>query len=248
MNLPLTLFFGLTPSFVWLLFYLRKDSHPESNKMVLKIFFFGMAMTIIAAFVEIGIEKALDIINEPFNIFNGSASSFASSLSFIMYGFLGIALVEEFFKYFVVREKVLKNPEFDEPVDAMLYMIISGLGFAALENILVLLPLGNFFIETVYVSAIRFIGATFLHALCSATIGYFLALSLYETKKRYLLLSIGLAIATILHGVYNFSIIKSADNHYFIYIPIILLTGLALFVSFGFKQLKAKAGVCKIVK
>ncbi len=42
MNYPIYIFFGLAPSFIWLLFFLRKDAHPESNPMILKIFFYGM--------------------------------------------------------------------------------------------------------------------------------------------------------------------------------------------------------------
>ena len=221
--------FGLIPSFIWLLWFLRKDSHPESNKMILKIFTYGMLITIIAALIELGFFKAISIFK------------FSSLTFLILYYFIGIALVEEGLKYLVVREKVLSNPEFDEPVDAMLYMIIAALGFAALENMLVLFP-GD---QIIQISALRFAGATFLHALCSATVGYFLALSLFETKKRPAFIIIGLAAATFLHGIYNFSIIKTEDNPYFILIPIILLISLAFFVSFGFRKLKKMASVCK---
>lgn len=246
MSLPITLFFGLTPSIIWLLFYLRKDSHPESNRMILRIFFWGMMITLIAAFVEIGIERAFDAGKMIAGI--SQMNPFSFSVYSLLYGFIGIALVEEFLKYLVVKEKVLKNSEFDEPVDAMVYMIISGLGFAALENILVILPIGNFVLTAASISALRFVGATFLHALCSATIGYFLALSLCYKKNRFILLTTGLAIATTLHGIYNFSIIKSATSIYFLYIPAILLTGLAIFVSFGFKRLKKKVSVCEVTE
>lgn len=244
MNFPIIILLGLAPSIIWLLFYLRKDSHPESNRMILKVFFYGMIITLIAGFTEMGIEMAFDTSKLAATAMQNN--SFLPSLHYIIYGFLGIALVEEFLKYLVVKEKVLKNPAFDEPTDAMIYMVISGLGFAAMENILVLSPFGNVLGTAAYVSALRFVGATFLHALCSATIGYFLALSFYHRSKRFILFFIGLAIATILHGLYNFSIIKSANNLYFIYVTIILLIGLAVFVSFGFKRLKNKAGVCKL--
>jgi len=234
MSILTIIILGLAPSIIWLLFFLRKDTHPESNKMILKIFFYGMLITIPAALIEIGIAIFLDKLN------------ISPILILFLYWFIGVALIEEFLKYLIVREKVLNNSEFDEPVDAMLYMIIVALGFAALENILVLLPTGKFFLETLGISALRFIGATFLHALCSATLGYFLALSLFETKKRLRLIITGLTIATLLHGIYNFSIIKIADNSYYIFITIILLIGLACFVSFGFKKLKKTASICKI--
>ena len=233
------IFFGLAPSIIWLLFYLRKDVHPEPKKMVLKIFFYGTFIAIVAAAIEIAVEIALNFINKN--------STFPPFLFFLLYSFIGIAFVEEFLKYFVVKKQVLNDPEFDEPTDIMIYMIIAALGFAALENILVLFPgQGTFTLfQTAVVSSLRFIGATFLHALCSGTVGFFLALSIFETKKKLRLISSGLIIATVLHGLYNFSIMKLDENFYYIYIPIIILTALAFFVSFGFRKLKKIASVCK---
>ncbi|MFH1656668.1 MAG: PrsW family glutamic-type intramembrane protease [Candidatus Nealsonbacteria bacterium] len=226
------IFFGLAPSFIWLLFFLRKDSHPESNKMILKIFFFGMLITFPAALIEMGISDFIIELNiSPF-------------LISVLYWFIGVAFIEEFIKYLIIREKILNNSEFDEPIDAMIYMIVAALGFAALENILVLLPIVPFQ-EIISISAIRFIGATFLHALCSGTIGFFLAMSLYK-KNRIGLIIIGLAISTFLHGIYNFSIIKVEDNSYFILIPIMVLIGLAYFVSVQFKKLKNIKSTCKV--
>ena len=234
------IFFGLIPSAIWLSFYLRKDVHPESNRMILKIFFYGMLIALTAAAVEIIIEKFLNFANK---------GDFISPLAFsLLYYFIGVAFVEEFLKYFVVKKKVLNNSEFDEPTDAMIYMIDAALGFAALENILVLFPgLNTFtFIDTTIISSFRFIGATFLHALCSGTVGFFLALSILKPRKKLLLISSGLAIAAILHGLYNFSIIKLEHNFNFIYILIILLSALAFFISFGFKKLKKIKSVCEI--
>jgi len=243
MPYPLYIFFGLTPSFIWLLFFLRKDAHPESNRMILKIFFYGTLITIVAALIEIGI-LAIPLKN---NLIKSP-----SLLSFIFYQFIGIAFVEEFVKYLVVREKVLNHPEFDEPIDAMLYMIIVALGFAALENILVLLPLGKPFplLETLTTSLFRFLGATFLHALCSGILGYFLALSFFYSKRQTVLLATGLIIATFLHGLYNSFIIKYSPHIYigitkYLLVPLIILVGAALFVSLGFRHLKKLKSICK---
>lgn len=245
----LYIFFGLAPSIIWLLFYLRKDAHPESNKMIIKIFLFGMIIAGIAGLVEIGVFDSFSTFYNKHETLKKIDNY--SSLFLIIYIFLGIAFVEEFLKYLVVRQKVLKNSEFDEPVDALLYMIIVALGFAALENILVLLPAGKplFFIETLSTSILRFVGATFLHALCSGTLGYFLALSIYEHRKKTRLIASGLIIATFLHGLYNFSIIKmdtSPANNNLIFIPVIIIISLAFFVSFGFKHLKKIDSICKI--
>ncbi len=172
---------------------------------------------------------------------------FSPLLVSILYWFLGVAFVEEIFKYLVIKGKVIMNSEFDEPSDVMLYMIIVALGFAALENILVLFPWSSpfLFLETSLLCASRFIGATFLHALCSGALGYFLALSFFETKKRIRLTMIGLGIAVFLHGLYDFSIMRVEGGLKFA-IPIIILISLALFVSYGFKNLKTIKSTCQL--
>lgn len=236
MNYLLYLIFGLAPSIIWLSFYLRKDAHPEPKRTVLKIFFLGMGVAVLAALIE-------NLVSIGFSKLNGS-----KILVQIGYIFLGVALVEEFLKYLVVENKyfgALGESEFDEPLDVMLYMIISALGFAALENVL-LFFYGNLqFFETLLVSVLRFIGATFLHALCSGSLGFFMALSFFERKKRRPLLFTGFTIATLLHGFYNFSIMKITGGLRFL-LPVLILGSLAVFVSFGLKKLKKIKSICKI--
>lgn len=219
--------FGFLPSIIWLLFYLRKDVHPESNQAVLKVFFYGMLIAFAAIFLEIGFKKI--------------------SSNLLLYVFIGGALIEECLKYSVVRFKVLRSSELDEPIDIMLYMIIAGLGFAALENILILINYHPFLElpKTLEIITLRFLTATFLHALCSGIVGYFLAISFFNIKKQKKFLLMGLGMAIILHGFYNLSIIKIDGWEKFI-LPAIILIGAALFVSLGFKKLKRLKSICKV--
>ena len=239
MSYPFYILFGILPSIIWLLFYLRKDVHPEPKSEVIKIFFWGMLIAIPAVFLEMGIFQAFGKLGEFFH--------WSHFLIAIFNIFIGVALIEEVLKYLVVREGILKNPEFDEPIDLVLYMIIAALGFAALENILILFRLGPAFLfsQALEISALRFLGATFLHALCSGTLGFFLAISFFETSKRRQFFSLGLGISIVLHGFYNFSILKIEGPFQFL-IPIMILVGLAAFLSFGFKKLKKLKSVCKI--
>jgi len=235
LSYPFYTIFGILPSFLWLLFYLKRDVHPESNWMVLKIFFYGMLAALPAILLEMGFLQ----ITGPFR--NGGL--IISGLNV----FLGVALIEELLKYLVVREKVLKHPELDEPIDIMLYMIIAALGFAASENILILFSLGSTFLlgETLSIALLRFWGATFLHALCSGLVGYFLALSFFEKKHQIKLLSSGFAAAILLHGLYNFSIIE-IEGGLSLLIPLFILIGLAVFFGFSLKRLKKLKSICKI--
>jgi len=230
----LAIIFGVLPSIIWLLFYLRKDVHPESNPMVIKIFFFGMLAALPAIFLEMGIFKAFDMLNLPLIYLA------------VLNAFVGVALVEEIMKFLVVKERVLSSAEFDEPIDALLYMIIAALGFAALENILILLGLGADLVlpQAVEISALRFLGATFLHALSSGLVGYFLALGLLETEKRLRLISLGLLISITLHGLYNFSIMEIEGPLKFL-IPLLILISLAVFITLGFKKLQKIKSICK---
>ena len=202
--------------------------------MILKVFFFGMLAALPAALIELGFAAALQPLKLPLFITE------------IIYIFFGISLIEELFKYLVVKKKVIKNSECDEPTDIMLYMIISALGFAALENLLILLPLASpfQFFETFVISSFRFVGATFLHALASGVFGYFIALSFLEKKNKTKLFLKGLIAAVFLHGLYDFSIIE-IDNGFKFAIPVTILIVLIVFVSMGFKKVEKLKSICK---
>ena len=236
---------GLLPSFIWLCFFLKKDVRPEPKWMILKIFIWGMASILPIIFIVIFFFEFLENVK---NIV-------VLSIILLAIHVLFWATIEEILKYLVVQYNVLRNSELDEPVDIMLYMIIAGLGFAAFENILILfgahpiLTLPEIFI----LAFLRFISATIGHALWSGLIGYYMALSFFETKNRKKLFFTGLGIASLLHGLYNLPIILIDKGMYepipiiiLASIPIIILIGLAIFILFGFKKLKKLKSVCKI--
>lgn len=235
MSYPLYVIFGIAPSFIWLLFYLRKDKHPESKRMLLKIFFWGMLIAVPAVFLEMGFFDAVEQFNLPKTLVN------------VLNAFIGVAFMEELLKYLIVQNHVLRHREFDEPVDAMIYLIVAALGFAAVENILILFQLGPAVLwdKAIEISVFRFLGATFLHTLSSGLVGYFLALAVLENGKRTKLIVFGLLLATALHGLYNFSIMR-IDGNAKILIPLLILLGLAVFVSFAFKRLRKLPSICKI--
>jgi RsiW-degrading membrane proteinase PrsW (M82 family) len=205
MGYPIYLiFFSLAPGLIWLFYFLRKDIHPESNKMILKIFLLGMLSAPIAAILEClpitpGDSGKLNCL-----LLNLFSKIFAHPWDTFFYCLLGVAFIEEFIKYLVVKIKVLRHQELDEPVDILLYMIISALGFATLENILIFFSPDVFQYtaeETLLLSIFRFATATFLHALCSATIGFFMAMSFCQAKNKKLLFSPVFSIAVLLHAL-----------------------------------------------
>jgi RsiW-degrading membrane proteinase PrsW (M82 family) len=73
-----------------------------------------------------------------------------------------------------------------------------------------------------------------------------LALSFCDPKRKKRLFLKGILIASSLHGLYNLFIIKSESNVAYLYIPLLILTGLAVFLYRDFKKLKKMGSVCKI--
>ena len=231
--------FGVLPSLTWLSYYLRKDLHPEPKRMILQEFLWGALITIPVFFVQIGLKSLLDQTNIDPLVYN------------LIYWFLIIALSEEFFKYLVIRIKVVNSPHLDEPLDIMLYMVVAALGFAALENVLYLfspidqMSFSQVIGRTVVIDLIRFIGATFLHTLCSAVVGYALTISFCEVRTRKISLAAGILMAMLLHGLYNFSII-TLSGHIRFAIPVLIILTLAFIVFTGFEKIKKMKGICKI--
>jgi RsiW-degrading membrane proteinase PrsW (M82 family) len=134
----------------------------------------------------------------------------------------------------------------------MLYMVVVALGFAAVENMLYLfssvynLPSFDSMISAaIAVLIVRFIGATFLHTLCSALVGYFSAMASLYSKKKVLLVATGLLLAIILHGLYDFSII-TLPYPFNAIIPGIVILTLALFMLYDFNEIKKVKSICKL--
>ncbi|MBI2514618.1 PrsW family intramembrane metalloprotease [Candidatus Wolfebacteria bacterium] len=217
---------GLLPSFAWLLFFLKEDLHPEPKKMLAKVFFGGAFITILALTAQ----NLLRIF------FNRAGIAPYDFLSFLTFG-----AIEEAMKFGVAYFIVRKSPFFDEPVDAMIYLITTALGFAMVENIAVLIN-ASALKEALGVVTLRFVGATLLHALSSAIVGYFWAKSLIKSSESPLKvighwsLVIGLITASLLHGLFNYLIISLEDV---VIYPTIFLILIALFVFWDFERLKS---------
>ena len=228
----LYLIFALTPVLIWLFFYFKKDLHPEPKKMILKVFILGMLVACFASVFEMAV----------LGTFKGTSLLFV-----ILESFLLIALVEELFKYLVVKIYVFSSPELDEPLDVMLYMVISALGFAFLENILLFFAADHPYTIGAAISftLLRFVGAVFLHTLTSGAFGFFIALSFCSAKNKKALFFTGFLIAVVLHGFYNLAITQLTGFWQYS-IPAIIIIVLAVFTTYGFIKLRKLKGVCKI--
>ena len=244
--------FGTLPSLTWLFYYLQKDLHPEPKKMILKIFLLGAFATIPTLFIQIWLSESLNAFQYLAVFYSPGIAPYLPPIFGIIKWFFIIALTEELLKFAMVRLAFFNDGQMDEPLDLMLYMVVSALGFAAVENMLYIfspvnnmLSLDQIIKTTITISFIRFVGATFLHTLCSALVGYFLALSSLKNGHGARFTLFGIFLATLLHGLYNFSIMTLSAPFNFL-LPIGILIGLAVFMVYDFDEIKKIKGICKI--
>lgn len=240
MNYLIYTFFAIFLSFLWLIFFLRKDNNPESKRMILSIFILGGGAALIAGMIQTNI----------ISFFGLSGDKITGIVVFLIYHIAIISFVEEFLKFLTIRFTVINHSEFDEPVDAMIYMIVAALGFAAMENFIYLVRYEGLIGDTVYQYAIylgflRFIGATLLHILSSAIIGFFIALSFLKIKMRKLIIIMGILSGTLLHALYNLFIISEKEYNFLL--SSFLLVLLSIFVIYyAFWKLKKIKSICEL--
>ncbi len=222
----LVILLGVLPSLIWLVFFLKEDPHPEPKGILARIFIYGSFAALMAVVFQYFFQDILDFFR-------------IGEYAFI--SFFILAAVEEILKFTVVYITVNKKSFFDEPVDAMIYMITAALGFAALENIFIAsngLLTGSFKNGEVFsILTIRFVGATLFHALGAGIVGYYWAKGFFKIGNWKLKIIKGLIIATFLHAVFNYSIIMFKDANILIY-PLIFLIIIALVVFKDFERVK----------
>lgn len=211
---------GFIPALFWLWFWLREDrKNPEPKLAILGVFIAGIVCTAIALPLQQRIPGLLD----------GSASN----PSFLILFFW--AMTEELAKYIAAAYVALTSSYFDEPVDAMVYMLTAALGFAALENSLFLYQAFHTggALKVFLTTNNRFLGATLLHVVSSVIAGGTLALAFYKKPtQRILYTVVGLIIASVLHALFNFFIIRETAGDTFSVLLILWLSVIALFLFF----------------
>lgn len=188
---------GVLPALLWLTFWLLEDRcQPEPKRFIFLAFVGGALVVWPALFLE------------------QLAATVASGTTLLLYW----AITEEVLKFGAAAVMALMWASYDEPLDAVIYLVTAALGFSAMENVLFLLtPAGaGDLLRTVVMGDLRFIGAMLLHTLSSASIGIVLALSFYRPAlaRRAAALG-GVILAVFLHTLFNFFILQGGGGNTF---------------------------------
>ena len=190
-SVPYLLIAAILPVFLICLFVYFRDPNKEPLSLLLKIFFLGLLSAIPVVIVELLLDS----------LFPSDVNQVSGFLHLFLNVFVGIALVEETFKWLVVKVFGYNSKEFDEIYDIIVYSVFSSLGFACIENILYVLTSG---FGTAINRAIFSIPG---HTCFGVIMGFYFSkakiasLNNMAMRKRNLVLS--LLAPTLMHALYD---------------------------------------------
>ncbi len=219
---------GVLPALFFMWVVERADAkRPEPRWELRKVAILGGLSTIPVILAQLVLDKLAD----------PSTVGGALYTSFVVAG-----LTEELAKAAVLYVAVWRHPAFDERLDGIVYATRAGLGFALVENVGYLLgPQSMAGFLGVFV--MRAVLAVPGHAIYAGFMGYWAARRRFDGKGPGLWG--GLAIAVVLHGVYDAAIFvsmvlaqrKDATS----ILVLVLLPVPLLVVGLGFWRLRAHA-------
>ncbi len=190
-----------------LLYYIyKKDSIKEPNNKLALSYFLGCAsiIPIIILEVIVGIFFSVD------------ASKVGNGLFLFVSVFFSVGIIEELFKWIIVRSANYNSKYFDESFDAIVYAVFASLGFATIENLeyVFLSAFGGIVTAAITIFG-RFLVAVPGHCFFGIIMGYFFAKAKKaqfekNKKKEVLFLLLSLFIPTILHTIYDFLLMTDA--------------------------------------
>lgn len=123
--------------------------------------------------------------------------------------FFSSALVEEGIKLLFLFFLIRGNPNFNEPLDGIVYGVFLSLGFAWVENVMYVTHpvLGGY--ETAVARALLSVPA---HGLFGVQMGYYLAQEKYgEGKKAW---AASFLMPYFAHGLYNYFLLQKASFYW----------------------------------
>ena len=192
---------AIIPVVVLCLYINKKDQNKEPKGMLAKLFIFGVLICIPVIIVELLLGNIFDTESE------------GSFLVVFINVFFGIALIEEIFKWFVVKGFGYNSKEFDEIYDIIVYSVFASLGFACFENIGYVLDNGF------TVAIIRALFSVPGHTCFGVLMGYYLSKAKVNSMngnnglaKKNLFLSI--LIPTLFHTMFDTCL--TAGSYYLI--------------------------------
>ncbi len=190
------LYLSFIPAILWILFFYHQDKYEkEPIKLVAITFLAGCLSVIPALVVELVLEKAITF-NLPF-------SPFRILVMMIMVGF-----TEEICKFIAVKKAAYDTPDFNEPMDGIVYSVTAAMGFAFVENIMYMLKFRatSGLLGAYSIGVLRALYSMFAHATFGVIMGSYLGRAKFEKDKTISLFVKGIVLAALVHTLFNFTL------------------------------------------
>ena len=166
--------------------YVKDKYEKESKRYLAMAFALGAVISIIIT----------TILYMFFDLFLPLPDDYSIWQQFVK-AFFVVALIEEFSKYIMVRGFLQPRKVFNEPFDGIIYAVMVSMGFAAVENIMYVIQGG------MEVALLRAFTAIPAHATFGIIMGYYMGKAKFSNQRMKWNL-IGLALAILFHGAYDF--------------------------------------------
>jgi RsiW-degrading membrane proteinase PrsW (M82 family) len=194
----------ILPSILIILFFVNSDKFKEPKSEIIKVFIFGILITIPAY-----------ILNTFLGDFWHNNTKVSQNL---ISSFFTAAPVEEGLKLSILYYFVYKMKDFNEPLDGIVYGVTASLGFATLENIYYVYLLADHFqTSSMALAVLRSFSAVPAHAVFGIFMGYFFMK--YSFIKKGDNLFFAFIIPFVLHGCYNLFI----ASNFFVSLTLIIV-------------------------
>lgn len=184
------LILSISPTIAFILWCYLKDKYDkEPITVLLKFFILGAFISVIAIILE---DFLIDI-----NKYTG--------YSYLLYmSFVVAALSEEGLKALVLIPNLLREKNFNEKLDGIIYSIFLSLGFATVENVIYILFEES---KTAFeVGIARAVISVPAHIMFAITMGYYISKYKFSNKnikkREYIFMSV--LIPVLLHGIFDF--------------------------------------------
>ena len=196
MNILLTIAAILFGTGIWLYILRRYDRiEPEALRYLVTVALVGgLASVIVSAILNELVSAALGIRMLLFA--DGRAVSIGGLLLFCLF----VGFNEEIWKATATVYTTRKLGDLNEPIDAMIYAMTVGLGFASIENLIYATRFGN------EVLLVRFLWPVPAHMAYAAVWGYGLAKArfIHPRKSRVVTMAPSVIVASLFHAGANF--------------------------------------------
>ncbi len=209
----LSVFLGFIPVvfYSWFFFLRRKKKFQVGKQptgLLVIMFFGGIGAVIFSFFAE---KYLIAFLPSSFGLCVASSPLCQTDSPFTILvlaiaTFLIVGPVEEVFKWLAVYLVSMRSTQFTRVIDGVKFGVAVGLGFAAAENALYLFSTLKTLDLNSFVSTflLRFAISTLAHVLYTGISGYYIGKAQFQRYGRFKLYAIGLVIAIITHGLFDF--------------------------------------------